>query len=111
MNGWHIIRTIAKRELSGYFDSPVAYVFLVIFLLLAGVFTFTFGGFFDRGEAALFSFFNWMPWLFLFFFANFPAGLVMYWVWSNSLSILQQAVISRRHGKPAPLSSGAISTK
>lgn len=66
MNGWSIIRTIAKRELSGYFDSPVAYVFLVIFLLLAGVFTFTFGGFFDRGEAALFSFFNWMPWLFLF---------------------------------------------
>jgi ABC-2 type transport system permease protein len=66
MSSWTVIRTIAKRELAGYFDSPVAYVFLVIFLLLAGIFTFTFGGFFEQGEAALNSFFNWMPWLFLF---------------------------------------------
>jgi len=66
MNAWHNIKTIAKRELSAYFDSPVAYVFLVIFLLLAGVFTFTFGGFFERGEASLASFFGWLPWLFLF---------------------------------------------
>ena len=63
---WAGIRTIAKRELAAYFESPVAYVFLVIFLLLAGVFTFTFGGFFERGEASLSAFFNWMPWLFLF---------------------------------------------
>ena len=58
--------TIARRELAAYFESPLAYVFLVIYLLLAGFFTFTFGGFFERGEAALGSFFNWMPWLFLF---------------------------------------------
>jgi len=63
---WAAVRTIAKRELSAYFESPVAYVFLVIFLLLAGFFTFTFGGFFERGEASLAAFFNWMPWLFLF---------------------------------------------
>jgi ABC-2 type transport system permease protein len=61
-----VIWTITKRELAAYFQSPVAYVFLVIFLLLAGVFTFTFGGFFERGEASLAAFFNWMPWLFLF---------------------------------------------
>lgn len=66
MSAWAVIRTIAKRELAAYFESPVAYVFLVIFLLLAGFFTFTFGGFFDRGEASLASFFGWMPWLFLF---------------------------------------------
>jgi ABC-2 type transport system permease protein len=61
-----VIWTITKRELAAYFQSPVAYVFLVIFLLLAGVFTFTFGGFFERGEASLSAFFNWLPWLFLF---------------------------------------------
>jgi len=63
---WANVRTIAKRELVGYFDSPVAYVFIVIYLLLAGFFTFTFGAFFDRGEASLAAFFMWMPWLLLF---------------------------------------------
>ena len=63
---WAGIHTIARRELAAYFESPVAYVFLVIFLLLAGFFTFTFGGFFERGEASLAAFFNWLPWLFLF---------------------------------------------
>ena len=66
MSAWAVIRTIARRELAAYFESPVAYVFLVIFLLLAGFFTFTFGGFFERGEASLGAFFGWMPWLFLF---------------------------------------------
>jgi ABC-2 type transport system permease protein len=65
-NHWAVIGTVAKRELSAYFESPVAYVFLVIFLLLAGFFTFTFGGFFERGEASLAALFNWLPWLFLF---------------------------------------------
>ena len=59
------IWTIAKRELGGYFTSPVAYVFLVIFLLLAGFFTFTAGAFFERGEAGLGAFFAWHPWLYL----------------------------------------------
>jgi len=59
------IVTIAKRELVGYFTSPVAYVFLVIFLLLAGFFTFTAGNFFERGEASLAAFFGWHPWLYL----------------------------------------------
>lgn len=61
------IWTIAKRELGGYFASPVAYVFIVIFLLLTGFFTFMVGGFFERGEASLtLSFFVWHPWLYLF---------------------------------------------
>ncbi|MGH8617213.1 MAG: ABC transporter permease [Burkholderiales bacterium] len=66
MNAWTNIRAIVKRELGGYFSSPVAYVFLVIFLLLTGFFTFTIGNFFERGEASLVSFFTWHPWLYLF---------------------------------------------
>ena len=67
MNSIANIKTIAKRELSGYFGSPVAYVFIVIFLLLTGFFTFQAGGFFERGQASLDgSFFIWHPWLYLF---------------------------------------------
>jgi len=60
-----VIYTIAKRELVAYFTSPVAYVFLVIFLLLTGFFTFTAGNFFERGEASLAAFFGWHPWVYL----------------------------------------------
>lgn len=60
-NAW----SIAKRELAGYFTSPVAYVFMVIFLLLMGFFTFMMGGFFNRGDASLLSFFVWHPWLYM----------------------------------------------
>lgn len=67
MNSLANIKTITKRELSGYFSSPVAYVFIVIFLLLTGFFTFMAGGFFERRQAALDgSFFLWHPWLYLF---------------------------------------------
>jgi ABC-2 type transport system permease protein len=66
MNAWGNIRTIAKRELGGYFSSPVAYVFIVIFLLLIGFFTFMAGGFFERGDDSLAAFFVWHPWLYLF---------------------------------------------
>jgi ABC-2 type transport system permease protein len=66
MNAWTNINAIMKRELGSYFSSPIAYVFLVIFLLLAGFFTFTIGNFFERGEASLVSFFTWHPWLYLF---------------------------------------------
>jgi gliding motility-associated transport system permease protein len=59
------IRAIARRELAGYFTSPVAYVFLVIFLLMTGFFTFTAGNFFERGEASLAAFFGWHPWVYL----------------------------------------------
>lgn len=59
------IWTIAKRELGGYFTSPVAYVFIVIFLLMTGLFTFMIGRILERGEASLFWFFYWHPWLYL----------------------------------------------
>jgi len=42
--------------------------------------------------------FNWMPLIFTFMLASFPAGLVIYWAWNNLLSVLQQSVIMRKHG-------------
>src|SRR5262249_30457000 len=59
-------RLILRRELAGYFATPVAYVFLVIFLALAGTFTFYLGNFFERGQADLQPFFAFHPWLYLF---------------------------------------------
>src|SRR2546429_3329841 len=67
MNAWANIKTITKRELGAYFSSPLAYIFIVIFLLLCGFFTFMVGGFFERGEASLVRpFFDWHPWFYLF---------------------------------------------
>jgi len=67
MNSFANIKTVTKRELAAYFTSPVAYVFIVIFLLLCGFFTFFVGGFFERGQASLAApFFNWHPWFYLF---------------------------------------------
>ena len=57
--------TIAGRELSAYFATPVATVFIVIFLVLQGTLTFNMGNFFDRGQADLNPFFNFLPWVFL----------------------------------------------
>ena len=59
------ILAIAKRELRAYFGTPIAYVFLAIFVALTGVFAFFIGGFFDRGEADLRPFFEYHPWLYL----------------------------------------------
>ena len=63
MNG---IRVIARRELGSYFATPLAYVFILIFLVLAGVFTFYLGNFYERDQADLGPFFNFHPWLYLF---------------------------------------------
>ncbi len=57
---------IFKRELGGYFATPLAYVFIVIFLFTMGAFTFYLGGFYQRGQADLESFFAFHPWLYLF---------------------------------------------
>ncbi|MEI6985174.1 MAG: ABC transporter permease subunit [Rhodospirillaceae bacterium] len=56
---------ILRRELAAYFATPVAIVFIVIFLLLNGIFTFYVGGFFERGQADLRPFFMFHPWLYL----------------------------------------------
>lgn len=58
-------RAIAKREWSSYFNSPVAYIFIIIFLVLAGFFTFSVSGFYEAGQADLRGFFFWHPWLYL----------------------------------------------
>ena len=57
---------IYKRELKSYFATPVAYVFIIIFLILTGVFTFYIGGFYARGQADLEPFFQFHPWLYMF---------------------------------------------
>jgi ABC-2 type transport system permease protein len=57
---------VMRRELSGYFSTPVAWVFIVIFLVMSGAFTFYIGSFFERGNADLAPFFQFNPWLYLF---------------------------------------------
>ncbi len=62
----NMTKALIKRELMSYFATPVAYVFIVIFLILMGTFTFYLGGFYERGQADLSGFFNYHPWLYLF---------------------------------------------
>ena len=57
---------IFRRELIGYFQTPVAYVFIMIFLLLSGTLSFYLGNFYEREQADLGSFFTFHPWLYLF---------------------------------------------
>lgn len=67
---------VLRRELAGYFATPVAYVFIVVFLFTAGIFTFYLGQFFERGQADLKAFFLFHPWLYLFFL---PALAMRLW--------------------------------
>ena len=60
------LRILTKREFAGYFTTPVAWVFLMIFVSLSGLLTFYAGDFFQRGQADLQSFFLFHPWLFVF---------------------------------------------
>lgn len=60
------ILVVFRREFAGYFTTPLAYVFLVVFLALAGALTFYIGNFFERGQADLDPFFTFHPWLYLF---------------------------------------------
>ena len=60
------VLAIAGREWAAYFATPVAAVFLVIFLMLSAALTFTLGGFFARNQADLLPFFGFVPWLLLF---------------------------------------------
>lgn len=57
---------VTKRELMSYFATPIAYVFIMIFLMLSGVFTFYIGNFYERMQADLIPFFSFHPWLYLF---------------------------------------------
>jgi ABC-2 type transport system permease protein len=60
------IKTIFKREFASYFATPIAIIFLTVFLILSGFFTFKMGRFFETGQADLRTFFLWHPWLYLF---------------------------------------------
>ncbi|WP_111976455.1 ABC transporter permease subunit [Algibacillus agarilyticus] len=62
----NMTKILFKREFSSFFATPVAYVFIAIFLILSGVFTFYFGNLYERGQADLQPFFNFHPWLYLF---------------------------------------------
>jgi len=77
---------VARRELAGYFSTPVAYVFIVIFLILSGALTFTLGGFFNRGQADLQPFFGFIPWLFLFLV---PALTMRLWAEERRLGTIE----------------------
>lgn len=57
---------VTKREFGSFFATPVAYVFIAIFLMLSGIFTFFIGNLYERGQADLIPFFNFHPWLYLF---------------------------------------------
>jgi len=69
-------KAIAKRELVSYFESPVAYVFIVVFLMLLGFLTFFVSNFYEIGQADLRPFFFWHPWLFLILV---PAAAMRLW--------------------------------
>ena len=62
----HNIATVFRREFASYFATPLAFVFIVIFLILVGVFAFYIGNFYERGQADLAPFFAYHPWLYLF---------------------------------------------
>jgi len=70
------VSAIFKREIKAYFGSPVAYVFIAVFLLLIGFFTFNISNFFEMGQADLRAFFEWHPWLYLFLV---PAAAMRLW--------------------------------
>lgn len=70
------IKNILKRELYGYFNSPVAYIFLVIFLMMSGWFTFSMGRFYESRQADLGAFFHFHPILYLLFI---PAIAMRLW--------------------------------
>ncbi len=80
------IVAVFKRELNGYFNSPVAYVFIVIFLMLSGFFTFNIGHFFEIGQADLRVFFQWHPWIYLFLV---PAVAMRLWSEERRLGTLE----------------------
>jgi ABC-2 type transport system permease protein len=77
---------VAGRELRGYFATPVATVFIVIFLVLQGTLTFNLGNFFDRGQADLNPFFSFIPWVFLLLI---PAITMRLWAEERRLGTIE----------------------
>jgi ABC-2 type transport system permease protein len=80
------ILIIARRELGGYFATPVASVFIVIFLVLQGALTFNLGNFLDRNQADLQPFFAFLPWVFLLLV---PAVTMRLWAEERRLGTIE----------------------
>ncbi|MEO1642431.1 MAG: ABC transporter permease subunit [Pseudomonadota bacterium] len=76
------LKAAYKRELSAYFASPLAFVFISVFLILIGVFTWDLSRFFDTGAADLGPFFYWHPWLYMLFMPALAMRL-----WSDEISV------------------------
>ena len=72
--GMNVLSAVFKREFTAYFATPLAYVFIVIFLFAMGAFTFYVGHFYDNGIADLTVFFGFHPWLYLFLVPAFRCG-------------------------------------
>jgi ABC-2 type transport system permease protein len=80
------VAIVAERELAAYFATPVATVFIVIFLVLQGTLTFNLGNFFDRGQADLSAFFTFIPWVFLLLI---PAITMRLWAEERRLGTIE----------------------
>ena len=80
------VTAIFKREILGYFGSPVAYVFIAIFLLLLGFFTFYISHFFEMGQADLRAFFEWHPWIYMFLV---PAVAMRLWAEERRMGTIE----------------------
>jgi ABC-2 type transport system permease protein len=81
------IRIIAKRELVAYFATPMAFVFIAIFVAMTGAFTFYIGRFFDRNQASLETFFQFLPWLFMLLV---PAVAMRLWAEERKSGTIEQ---------------------
>jgi len=91
---------IFRRELAAYFATPVAYVFIVIFLLLMGLMTFYVGGFYERNQADLLPFFRFHPWLYLFLI---PAISMRLWSEERKTGTIELLMTL-----PVPLASAVV---
>ncbi len=80
------VKAVLKRELAGYFGSAVAYVFLVIFLMLLGFFTFYISHFYEAGQADLQGFFQWHPWIYMFLI---PAAAMRLWAEERRMGTIE----------------------
>jgi len=76
-----------RRELAAYFGTPTAFVFIGIFVALSGAFTFYIGQFFDRNQASLETFFNFLPWLYLLLI---PAVAMRMWAEERKSGTIEQ---------------------
>ena len=78
---------ITKRELYAYFATPMAFVFIAIFVAMTGAFTFYIGRFFDRNQASLETFFSFHPWLYLLLV---PAVAMRLWAEERKSGTIEQ---------------------